>query len=123
MGFTRSECQDKPLLIILSGNANKTVEYFENGASKISYFSLDEDRLFFIEANAQVSVCGKQGHVSQHPNVFVTEGFDGVKHRYDPNYSVKNIDSLILHGMQFSLLYNDVATQITKLYNMVQYQK
>lgn len=70
-----SECYKKPLIIIYDGPVNKTIERTQNNITKIAYFSIDEDRLFFIEAIAETKVCGYPGHKTQHPNIFTLEGF------------------------------------------------
>lgn len=85
--------------------------------------STDNDRLFYLEPTAEISICGISGWVAQYPNIYIVENNMLMSYDMKKDYSIKNIDSLILHGMQLSFLYNDIATQMTKLYQVVQYQK
>lgn len=111
------------LLIIYEGPVNKTTE-FKNNSTKISYYSTTEDRLFYIEASVPVSICSSPGYISQHPDIYITEDTRGPYFfKREKNFSIRNIDTLILHGFQLSMIYNDLTSQMTKLYETIQYQK
>lgn len=60
----------------------------------------------------------------QHPDIFVTEGTikESEKITYN-NYSSKNIDTMLLHGMQDSYMYKDLERQLTNMYDIIQYQR
>lgn len=45
------------------------------------------------------------------------------KFKRDERFNIKNIDALILDGMQLSMMYNDIATQMNRLYDNIQFQK
>jgi hypothetical protein len=124
IGVSGEDCGMQSLYVIYSGLVNKTVEYGINYEEKISYFSLDNNQIFFIEARSEILICGFSGYSSQHPRIFVTE----VMHKHyqffeDKNRSIRDIDILILGGMQLSLLYNNIAVQITKMYDNILYHK
>ena len=125
IGIPSDYCDSKkPLFLIYRGPVNKTVEYGDDNSTKISYFNYDQDRLFFIDAQKKTRICGFDAFVSQHPNIFITEVMEHHgKFKRDTNFNIKNIDTLILHGMQLSMMYNDIATQMSRLYNHIQFQK
>lgn len=111
-------CSSSDLIIIFDGLVNKTIETLRDNSTKTSYFSIDQDRLFFIDVVAKTQICGYPGYLAQHPDILVSElvnfHIDFLKKN---DYSIKNVDSLILHVMHFSLVYNDIATKMTDMYN------
>lgn len=124
IGYSHNDCFKKPLIKIFDGMVNKTTELTHNNQTKVSYYSIDGQRLFFIQALHEVSICNYRGFISQHPDIYTIESQDF--HRsfvQKTDYSIKNVDALILSGMQLSMMYNDIAVQMTNLYNTVQYQK
>lgn len=111
------------IFTIFEGMVNKTTEV-KNNLTKISYYSNDDDRMFFIEAIRPISICNIPGFISQHPDIYITEDVKtSFFFKRDKKFSIKNIDTLILHGFQLSLIYNDLSQQMTKLYETIQYQK
>ncbi|CRK88243.1 CLUMA_CG002024, isoform A [Clunio marinus] len=125
MGLSNEYCdRTKPLFVIYRGQVNKTTEYKDDNTTKISYFNQQDDRLFYIEAQHKTRICGYEAAISQHPNIFITEVMDYHQNfKRDHLFSIKNIDALILHGMSLSMLYNDISTQMTRLYQNIQFQK
>lgn len=77
-----------------------------------------------VEAVVETRVCGFEGYVSQHPNIFVTE-FEEEHHGLirKTGYSIKNIDMDILRDMSLSLTHYDLGLQMVQLYNTVEYNK
>lgn len=124
LGLNSYECNQKSLFVIYKGTVNKTVETLADGSSKTSYYSVSDGQLFYIEATAETHVCGYAGFTTQHPKIFLTEIME-THHQFFFNnaYSAKNIDGLIIQGMQLSLLYNNVGVQMSKMYDSIQYSK
>lgn len=119
-----SDCTTKPVFIIYKGQANKTTEYREDNSTKVSYYHSDDNSLFLLEVVAKTRICGYESFISQHPSVFVSEIMENHKlFKRDKSFSIKNIDTLILHSFKLSLMYNDIATQVTGLYANMQYTK
>lgn len=125
VGIIADYCdQQKPMFLIYKGQVNKTIEYKEDNSTKISYYNVDNNRTFFIEAQTKTRVCGFEAFISQHPSIFIAEVME-FHHKFqrDERFNIKNIDALILDGMQLSMMYNDIATQMNRLYDNIQFQK
>lgn len=119
-----SDCSDKPVFVLYKGQSNKTTEFKNDNSTKITYFNEDVNTIFLLEATAKTRICGYESFMSQHPSVFITEVVE-VHHAFkrDHTFSIKNIDTLILHSFKLSLLYNDIATQVTSLYANIVHAK
>lgn len=55
-------------------------------------------RLFHIEVQGEANMCFYMVSQSQHPDIFITEKLTDDRLGLFGNYSVKNIDGLILQG-------------------------
>lgn len=124
VGLDSSLCDKKKVFQIYEGPVTKVTETKDDNSTKVSYYNIDEKQIFYIDAGEQTILCCVTAFASQHPQIFITENIQpNSKFQRDENFSYKNIDYMILGGMKLSMMYNDIYTQMTKLYAVIQHQR
>jgi hypothetical protein len=118
-------CDLNQAIVIYQGKVLKRVETTSED-NKITTFSLvdeTESKQFLIEAEKEANVCGQKAYKTQHSKIFISESISGFNLQYTKNYSLKNIDMQIFHGIQLSLLSASIQEQVNDLYYQISYEK